>query len=287
MLAGAFAAASADAAPLDFIGFKSDTWCCGNASSIRLEWSSDFGVDYVMQSDGYLGLFTPIQPPDPGPVWAFGSVEADRSVGMKLYRDLGGGISLGADGLIDIGAAGPVGLSTVHHIKHTLTLANSSTQYGVGASADLHGDFFFDGVSSSAPIYWGVEWTLALMNEVDSSALNAKALLSIDDGPASGPLPLQSFGPSRTLTGGAFGINTDGSFRLTSLSSLEFGGAAILDWDLRIAFAGSAFDDIPDQLVLVPEPGTLTLLLSAVGAGLALRTGRRGRRRSVARRFST
>ena len=247
-----------------FLGFKADTFCCGGASGIRLEWSSDFGIDYSMKSDNDPGLFVPNQPLSPGPVWAFGSVEAGRSVEMQLFRDLGGGISLGAHGLIEIGAAGPVGLGTVHRMHHTMLLANSSSQYGVGASGDLHGDFFFSGVSAASPLFWGIEWTLTLSRAPSDPAPNATALLGIDDQPATGPLPNQPFGPPRTLTGSVFGMNDDGSFRLTSLSDLAFAGAGVLDWDIRIAFAEQAFTDIPDPPTGVPSPGTLALLGSSL-----------------------
>ncbi len=263
-------------AAIVFEGFKADTLCCGASSRIGLDWSSDFGIDYQMTSDNNPGLFVPNQLLNPGPVWNLGSYEANRAVEMRLSRTLAADMALASAGRIEIGAAGAVGLGTVHNFNHHLTLASSSNQYGVSASALLNGDFLFSGVSVATPLYWGIEWSITIVDPDGQPTPNGLANLVIEDSELlPQPYAYGALGTARTITGSAFGSNTDGLFRVSSDSKLESTGFGEMIWDLRIAFAGESFADIPD-IVAVPVPGGLALF--AAVAALAL-----GRRRAERR----
>lgn len=270
------AGSAADARASSFVAFKPDTFCCGGSSRIRLDWSSDFGADWLMTTDS---LDSPVMtsfPATPGPSWPLGFADADRSVELALSRQVSG-VAMDAHGLIQIAAAGPASSFVVHRIQQSSGMSGGSSLYGFSAETLMGGDFFFDGVSVATPLYWGVEWDLTILTPVEA----------LDRGPSGGAelrvndlsvfvFP-QATLVSQTISGGSFGATTSDRFRVSGLSNAFSGrdGAGEILLDVRIAFSDTPFSDIPDAAP-VPEPGTWALL----GTGLVLMV--RHRRNRVA-----
>jgi hypothetical protein len=250
-----------------FVGFTPNI---DGASNVRIDWSSDFGIDYVMHSNNPLESI----PVAPGPVWGFNSFEANRSLEMEVNREVIPDTStLSAAGRIDIGSAGAVGLHNVHTMYHRQTLNSSAAQYGFSAATALQGQFLFSDVSAENPLYWGIEWTIKAATYVapaNASRLTGYALLNVDGATISpDPMPFSILG-DRTLTGGLFGATTDGNFTLWTQSSLMFSGDAELEWDIRVAFSNDAFNDIPDRGTSVPDTGSSAAMAALAAAALGL-----------------
>lgn len=260
------AGSAADARASSFVAFQPDTFCCGASSRIRLDWSSDFGADWLMTSDS---LDSPVMtsfPAAPGPSWPLDVGDAGRSVELALSREVSG-VAMDAHGLIQIGAAGPASTAVVHRIQQSSGMSGGSFFYGFSAATSMGGDFFFDGVSAATPLYWGVEWDLTILTPVESLGLGPAggAELRVNDSPVL-VFP-QATLVAQTITGGSFGATTSDRFRVSGLSTALSGreGAGEILLDVRIAFSETPFSDIPDAAP-VPEPGTWALL----GTGLVL-----------------
>ena len=253
-----------DTEAVTFVGFKADTFCCGAASRLRLDWSSDFGPDYTVSTAGENAGGPNFQPSE---VWPYGELHSSDSVTMHLERFLSGSL-LSADGEIAIGPAGTPSPGTVHTFSHRLgSTAGTGTLYGFSMSSSLGGDFFFSGIDAEHPLYWGVEWTLTIANPAASSGAGLAELTLNDAKLNPPPLPGGALGASRTMSGAAFGSQSAGRFRIISDGALTANPFAPdeLAWEVRVAFSASPFSDIPDA-VATPEPAALGLLLLGLAA---------------------
>jgi hypothetical protein len=264
-----FAVATAEADPIVFVGFKADQFCCGASSRLGLDWSSDHGLDYFITSDGQTSFshanFYPANP------WPFGLYDTSRSVDMALSRSVSG-VDLATEGRIEIGAGGVVTPAVVHQFRHDSSVTGGSFFYGFSESGMLGGDFLFSDVSASSPLYWGVEWDLRITNSQPvANGPRGYATLEIDDAPIYA-FANQILGGTQTLSGGLFGSTTSNTLRFEDISGMLSGGAGEAGFtvDVRIAFSGSEFSDIPDASE-VPEPGTFLLCVSGLVAAVAAR----------------
>ena len=166
---------SASAGAVQFTGVQPCDTLCG-PTGVRLDWSSDFGVDWNMNiirtvSGG--GDFAA----SPGPAWpsAGGSI-ADTTTTARGYQlDLARQFSptatiAGHTGGAIAGAADLDLTTVVHHFTTKGEASFGDFLYGFGAGANFGGWFYFTGASALNPVYWAMDYTIIVDNPTFTTA---------------------------------------------------------------------------------------------------------------------